>query len=659
MAGAAAAADLRVLVATDVLADAEDGSSAGKDALELLIELLPSGSQAGIWTYNDSVAALAPYGTIDEHWRSNAASALRELEVPDIPPINLETALIAAASKWRESGPERHLLLIMSPEPPSVDLRPAAQRSRARIMNEALPALRAARVRVHVITCGKGEVPLAGRLAAASAGVLLHASTEDELAARILELTQVLRPLELPARHGEIIVDQGVEQLNLVLPRAQTDLASEIRAPDGRRYRADAAASGLRWRQTPTHEIVTIVRPEPGAWRIDPASADIRAWFDGAPRILPAKTPLRILAGDQLNLHATVEDGAGTATVTVNHQRPDGSAQLLARDTADRDRPLRIEIPRDLAPGTHWLTIEAAGPGFQRAWRQRLEVLDSPLRLEFTRNQGKPRLSLMPWADILRHEDLHIGATLTDEKRFVARLQAARSAPQEWQLDLAEYESPRTLQLTLETAGTRARGGVLLHQDRPRGFDVLGLHEPEPLPARTATPATTSRESLPRRPPELLVVGAAIAMISAVGIALLLAWLLRENRSSRRPAAARAVPAMESVRPAPAPVSASPTAANAAIPDQPTKSEPAPVPPPEATPVPPPAPVPAGEIYYSDDTVLPDMAEDPLMAAKNVDTGKAPSPIASGGAGGSDPLADIDIAGIELDFSGEEAAGTA
>src|SRR5690554_1427206 len=101
MAGAAAAADLRVLVATDVLADAEDGSSAGKDALELLIELLPSGSQAGIWTYNDSVAALAPYGTIDEHWRSSAASALRELEVPDIPPINLETALIAAASKWR------------------------------------------------------------------------------------------------------------------------------------------------------------------------------------------------------------------------------------------------------------------------------------------------------------------------------------------------------------------------------------------------------------------------------------------------------------------------------------------------------------------------------------------------------------------------------
>lgn len=655
MSGNVLASDLRVLVATDVLQESGDGVSPGKDALGLLIDLLPPGSQAGIWTYNDSVASLAQYGILDEHWRASATRALRELSAPpNRPPINLETALVAAASKWRESGRERHLILIMSPEPPSADVRPAVQRSRARIMAEAIPVLRAARVRIHVITYGSGEIPLAGRLAAASGGLLLHAARGEELTARILELAQVLRPLELPVRHGEIIVDQGIARMTLALLRDPADPASELRTPDGRRYRADSPAAGMRWQQAPGHEIVIIDKPEAGVWRIDAANAEVHAWFEGTPLLSAARIPLRALAGDRLTLQAALQESAGEALLTVQHQGPDEDPRLLERGTASKDKPLRIELPRDLAPGVHWLAIEASGSSFQRTWRQRVEVLESPLHLEFSRNKGKPLLSLVPWADILRHDDLHIAATLTDGKRFVARLQAERTSPQEWQLDLTEHQGPRLLQLTLETAGTRSPGGVLLHQDRPRGFDALGLHEPEPLPTRKAAPpappapkASEGSVTQPIMGSGLLMAGAFVLLVSTLGIAVLLERLLRGPE--RAAVAARSAPsARPSAQAKAQPANVSPSAVSLTEPQ-----DPAPAPKPQPAPK-----APETVMYFSDETVLPE-EEAAVTTIERVPEQRKESPPMASSASDNDPLADIDIAGIELDFSEEAAASTA
>jgi hypothetical protein len=647
---AALASDLRVLVATDVLAANGEDATPGRDALSLLIELLPAGSRAGIWTYNDSVSTLGSYGTVDETWRTNAARALRDLSVtaPN-PPINLESALAAAASKWRESGFERHVILIMSPEPPSSDLRTAVQRSRARILAEAIPALRAARVRIHVITTGSDEIPLAGRLAAASGGLLLHAPSSEELADRVLELVEMLRPLSLPVRHGEIIIDQEVKRLTLVMPRAPQSMASELRAPDGRRYRAESTAE-LRWKQTSTHEIVTIERPASGVWRMD-TGAGARVWFDGAALLQTLRPPpLRVLAGDHVVLHAALQEQAGEALLTVSHQGPDGNSRLLIRNVASKESPLRIELPRHLESGAHRFSIEASGAGFQRSWHQRLEILDSPLRLEFSRSSGKPLLSMTPWADILRHEDLHIGATLTDGRRFVARLQAERGSPQEWLIDLAAHESPRLLQLTLETAGTRTRGGVLLHQDRPRGFDTMGLHPPEPLPVRTSPPSSGSEYSVSGTGPTsgLAIGGSIMMLVSTLGGAALLMQALRA--APQEPPPARAPVRVE-------PRSATPPAsATAAI--EPKESREIPTPVTEPLPQAAPDPKPAGEIFYSDDTVLPDTGEATVMATEMAPDPLEPSPAPSGDGTGPNPLDDIDITGIELDFS-EEAVNPA
>ena len=192
---AASATDLRILVASELLAGTDGDAAAPRDALGLLIDLLPSNIRAGIWTYEDAVATLAPRDTVDSAWRLRALDTLRELPTPTRQRLvtpDLEAALAAAAGKWQAEERDRHIILVTTTDRPATDLRAAVQRSRARIMTQAVPALHAARVRIHVLVQGEGEASLAGRLAAATGGLLLRAPDAEALGPALMELVSLL-----------------------------------------------------------------------------------------------------------------------------------------------------------------------------------------------------------------------------------------------------------------------------------------------------------------------------------------------------------------------------------------------------------------------------------------------------------------------------------
>lgn len=652
--GAAGATDLRILVPSELLAgtDSDTDAAAPRDALGLLIDLLPRDIRAGIWIYDDAVATLAPRDTVNSAWRLRALDALREFSAPSRQQPatpDLEAALAAAAGKWQAEERDRHIILVTTTDRPATDLRAAVQRSRARIMTQAVPALHAARVRIHVLVQGQGEASLAGRLAAATGGLLLRAPDEEALGPALMELVGLLRPVSLPVRHGELIVDEGIEEITLLLFRGADGPATILRAPDGQRHSAVDAGRGLRpdlhWRHTDSYETVTIARPASGVWRLDTPASGIQAWFSGATLLRVQRPPAHVLAGERIALFARAE-GSDDTLLTVIHQPPGGNPVELVRAVRRGAEPLRVDLPGDLAPGVHRFSVQAAGPGFQRIWRHRLEIIDSPLHQEFTRKDGKALLSLVPRADVVQAEGLHIGATLTLGRSFVARLPAERIAPQEWRLDLSPHESPRMHHLTLETAGKRARGGVLLHQDRRRGFDTLGLHPPEPLPTpATPRPGRTPAADATRSGLAIAGLILMLASLFAAAAMLMLSLYLRRSppaapaRSATAPAGKTALSAPEATNPRVAAVAAATTHTA-------TRSEPAP------------AAAPNESMLFSDASVLPDI--EPLM--KKDDAGAQPAAeerqSAAVDANVLDPLGDIDIAGIELDFT-EEAGNPA
>lgn len=649
--GVAAATDLRILVASELLTETDGDATDPRDALGLLIDLLPSNIRAGIWTYDDAVTTLASRDTVNRAWRRRALDALRELPSPaqqrPVTP-DLEAALAAAASKWQAEERDRHIILVTATDRPVNDLRTAVQRSRARIMAQAVPALHAARVRIHVLVQGAGEASLAGRLAAATGGLLLRAPDEEALGPALMELIGLLRPVSLPVRHGELIVDEGIEEVTLLLFRGAAGPATLLRAPDGRRLSAaDAGRSprpDLHWRHTDSYEIVTIVRPATGVWRLDTPATGVRAWFSGATLLRLPGLPAHVLAGERIALLAHAEGRRDDTLLTVIHQPPAGDPVELVRADRRGDEPLRVELPQNLAPGVHRLSVYAAGVGFQRLWQHRLEIIDSPLHQEFTRKDGKALLSLVPRADVVQPKGLHIGATLTLGRSFVARLPAEQIAPQEWRLDLSPHESPRMHHLTLETAGERARGGVLLHQDQQRGFDTLGLHPAEPLP-RPAVPRPGPAPAVGAPGSGLAIAGLMLMLASLFALAamLMLGLYLRRSppaaptRAVATPAGKTALSAPEAGKPHAAAVVATPAAAvTHAVPASPPASD--------------------EPVLFSDASVLPE----PLLHKDEVGAEAiiAERRDTAGDANGVDPLDDIDIAGIELDFT-EEAGNPA
>jgi hypothetical protein len=141
--------------------------------------------------------------------------------------------------------------------------------------------------------------------------------------------------------------------------------------------------------------------------------------------------------------------------------------------------------------------------------------------------------------------------------------------------------------------------------------------------------------------------GAFVLLVSTLGIAVLLERLLRGPE--RAAVAARSVPAARTPAPAKAqPANVAPSAVSLTEPQ-----DPAPAPKPQPAPK-----APETVMYFSDETVLPE-EEAAVTTIERVPEQRKESPPMASSASDNDPLADIDIAGIELDFSEEAAASTA
>ena len=67
-------ADVRVLIDISGSMKKTDPHNLRKPAMELLVQLMPDGSQAGIWTFGQAVNLLVPHRPVDDNWITTAAS---------------------------------------------------------------------------------------------------------------------------------------------------------------------------------------------------------------------------------------------------------------------------------------------------------------------------------------------------------------------------------------------------------------------------------------------------------------------------------------------------------------------------------------------------------------------------------------------------------
>ena len=71
--------DVRILVDISGSMKKNDPNNLRKPAIELLIDLLPQGSKAGIWSFGEYVNMLVKHQVVDDQWRQQAKQQLSEI----------------------------------------------------------------------------------------------------------------------------------------------------------------------------------------------------------------------------------------------------------------------------------------------------------------------------------------------------------------------------------------------------------------------------------------------------------------------------------------------------------------------------------------------------------------------------------------------------
>ncbi len=75
-------------------------------------------------------------------------------------------------------------------------------------------------------------------------------------------------PDMLPIEGNEFVVDSSIEEVTIVASKEREDVMVYLQSPSGKKYSSDDAGKNLKWFPSHHFDMITINKPEPGAWKL-------------------------------------------------------------------------------------------------------------------------------------------------------------------------------------------------------------------------------------------------------------------------------------------------------------------------------------------------------------------------------------------------------
>jgi uncharacterized protein (TIGR03503 family) len=267
--------DVRMVIDISGSMKKNDPQNLRRPALDMLVQLLPEGSKAGIWSFGQYVNMLVPHGKVNKKWSKKATAAS-----PAIKSIaqftNIGEALEKAAYDFKstQNKYQRHVILLTDG---MVDINrdnAVNKKERQRIINTVLPMYEQAGITLHTIALSdNADKQLLNKLALVTDGKAEVAKTAEELMDVFLQVFDQAVPSEGVPFDGEsFIVDSSIEEFTALIFRQPNAKDTQIISPDNQTYTKDANDSHVNWYHTDKYDLITITQPFEGEWKV---SADL------------------------------------------------------------------------------------------------------------------------------------------------------------------------------------------------------------------------------------------------------------------------------------------------------------------------------------------------------------------------------------------------
>lgn len=331
---AQASSDVRLLLDISGSMKNNDPNNLRVPATRLLAQLVPAGSQAGVWVFGNQPGVLVPHQPVNDAWRQTAQQSAARISSSD-QWTDIGAALEQASRAASQGELPKHLILLSDGMVDIAQDATANAAARRQVLEQTLPKLSAANFKVHTIALAdQADKELLSRLAKETSGVYAQARSADDLARIFAQILQTAAPAEqLPLEGNTFLVDRTVKEFTLLVFRLPNSPALELYSPDKQTYNANNYGPHMRWFQDDKYDLVTVRRPQPGEWRIkaevDPQNrVTIVSDFNLYVKPLPGSAFL----GEKLELEFAFQEKGKNITIPAFHEIMENSARVLFPD---------------------------------------------------------------------------------------------------------------------------------------------------------------------------------------------------------------------------------------------------------------------------------------------------------------------------------------
>jgi len=307
-AGAARAADVRVLIDISGSMRENDPQNLRRPALRMLAGLLQPGTRAGVWTFARWVNNLVPVAGVDTAWRRRTQALSEQIGSPG-QFTNIEDVLERASRDWTVESPTpaRHLLLLTDG---MVDISKDPREneaSRVRILDSLLPRLKKVGAKVHTVALSeRADHELLRRLAGETGGRYHQVARADELQRVFLRMFEtVASPDALPLDDNRFVVDDSISEVTVLLFSKPGGAPVMLLSPSGEQFTDSDLPAGVAWFRDQGYELITIASPQKGQWTLQADSdPDNRVMIVTDLRLQTSEMPSHIAVGEQARIEA-------------------------------------------------------------------------------------------------------------------------------------------------------------------------------------------------------------------------------------------------------------------------------------------------------------------------------------------------------------------
>ena len=382
---AASTSDMRVLIDVSGSMKKNDPANLRKPALQMLVELLPVDTLAGVWMFAEDTNELVAPDVVNQAWKLSALNASEKIHSRGLF-TNIEAALDAATQDWSANDPNtRRSLILLTDGVVDVSKQPEDSiASRNRILDEGLRKLRALGVTVHTIgLSGDVDAELMSALTSATDGwqeSASNASTLQRIFLRMFE--QAVQPDTVPLEENRFLIDDSISEFTVLIFNGASTRVVKLILPDGTSAEASDHPESFSWRVDSGYHLITVNNPASGEWNIDAElDPDNRVLIVTNLQFEVTPSPANLLKDELLSLSAYFTQGGVKIARQEFLELVDVSATLVSDDHQSTSVSLRLgeqtnvfsgDLDSEQKPGRYELTLRANSQTFSREVRQRV-----------------------------------------------------------------------------------------------------------------------------------------------------------------------------------------------------------------------------------------------------------------------------------------------